>query len=275
VKWLYNVVYLLTHPEYFVRAVLRRWPWTPCEMKLAWDATDRPNYTFGVYHAALEARALGIKRISVIEFGVAGGNGLVALEKTAADVSKSFGMRIDVFGFDTGQGMPPPVDYRDVPYLWREGDYAMDQAKLLPRLKTAKLVLGDIRKTIPSFIAEYKPAPIGFVSFDLDYYSSTVQAFKLWDGDSQYFLPRVLCYFDDIVADEWTHISPHAGELLAISEFNSSNPSKKIDPIMWLSFNRRIPALWNQKMFVFHNFVHPLYSGIAHSEKSLQIPLAI
>src|SRR6187549_2659720 len=40
-----------------------------------------PQYTWGVLQAAHLATTLGIRRISVIEFGVAGGNGLVALER--------------------------------------------------------------------------------------------------------------------------------------------------------------------------------------------------
>jgi hypothetical protein len=48
------------------------------------------------------AKALGIKRVSVIEFGVAGGNGLVALDRIAEKVEQALGIDIDVYGFDTG-----------------------------------------------------------------------------------------------------------------------------------------------------------------------------
>jgi hypothetical protein len=46
----------------------------------------RPKYTWGVLHGAYLAQALGIHGISVIEFGVAGGNGLVSLERIAQKV---------------------------------------------------------------------------------------------------------------------------------------------------------------------------------------------
>ena len=69
----------------------------------------RPHYTWGVLHAAHLAKVLGIKRISVIEFGVAGGNGLVSLENIAQEVERLLGVGIDVYGFDTGVGLPKPV----------------------------------------------------------------------------------------------------------------------------------------------------------------------
>ena len=43
----------------------------------------RPNYTWALLHAGHLAKTLGIRRISAIEFGVAGGNGLLALENAA------------------------------------------------------------------------------------------------------------------------------------------------------------------------------------------------
>jgi hypothetical protein len=46
----------------------------------------RPQYVWGVLNGAFLARALGIPRISVIEFGVAGGNGLVVLESIADQI---------------------------------------------------------------------------------------------------------------------------------------------------------------------------------------------
>lgn len=50
----------------------------------------RANYTWSVLHAASIAIRTGRQRISVLEFGVAGGNGLVALEGAARS---EFGQR--------------------------------------------------------------------------------------------------------------------------------------------------------------------------------------
>src|SRR6185503_7317687 len=52
----------------------------------------RPHFGWGVLQAAQLAKSIGIPRISAIEFGVAGGNGLVSLERTAAEVEQIFGI---------------------------------------------------------------------------------------------------------------------------------------------------------------------------------------
>ncbi len=78
-------------------------------------AVQRPAYGYCVYHAAVLARKLGYDRISVLELGVGDGGGLVNLEYHAKQTSKSTGIDIDVYGLDTGEGLPEPLDYRDLP----------------------------------------------------------------------------------------------------------------------------------------------------------------
>ena len=39
-------------------------------------------------------------------------------------------MEYQIFGFDTGLGMPDPIDYRDHPELYKAGDFKMDQENL-------------------------------------------------------------------------------------------------------------------------------------------------
>jgi hypothetical protein len=219
----------------------------------------RPKYTWGVLHGAYLARALGIHSISVIEFGVAGGNGLVSLETIAQKVEARFGMSIDVFGFDTGRGLPKPVDYRDMPNLYAESDFTMDSEKLIGRLKKAHLVLGPVEETLVGFIHS-RPNPVAFISFDLDYYTSTIQAFKLLEADYSLLLPRIHCYFDDMLG--FTH-SDYTGERLAITEFNTSHPTRKISPIYGLRYYLPEPyrrQSWSELFYLAHFFDHPLYS---------------
>ena len=106
--------------------------------------TARPQYAWGVVWGAYLARALGIKRVSVMELGVAGGNGLVILEVIAEKVKSYFGIDVNVYGFDGGTGYPKPTDYRDTPNLFQEGGYPMDVEKLKKRLRRAELLLGPI-----------------------------------------------------------------------------------------------------------------------------------
>ena len=220
---------------------------------------DRPFYTWGVLQGAYLAAAIGVNRISVIEFGVAGGNGLVSLELIAGKVEKIFGITIDVYGFDTGGGLPKPTDYRDCPNLWSTGYFAMDKEKLQSRLQRARLVLGSVEDTVPTFI-ESKPAPVAFVSFDLDYYSSTMQAFRLLEADEELLLPRIHCYFDDITGFTY---SDYTGERLAISEFNAAHPMRKISPIYGLKHFLPAPhadSWWPEMFFMAHIFDHGSYT---------------
>jgi len=220
----------------------------------------RPNYAWGVLQSAHVAKALGMKRISVIEFGVAGGNGLVSLEKIADRVEGIFSIDIDVYGFDTGKGLPKPQDHRDLPSLWIEGGFAMDVDRLKSRLAKAQLMLGAVETTVPDFISS-RPAPVAFISFDLDYYSSTMHAFGVLQADQKLLLPRVYCYFDDIMG----HIySDYTGERLAIREFNAAHPMRKVSPVYGLKHFLPKPyadETWAEMFYLCHIFDHPLYSA--------------
>ena len=214
------------------------------------------NYTWGVIQSGKLAKALGVGRISVLEFGVAGGNGLVALEKISAKVSAHYGVGIDVYGFDTGVGLPKPEDYRDLPDILCEGDFAMDVKKLRERLTTARLFLGLVGKTVTEFI-QTNPAPVAFISFDMDFYSSTMQGFQLLDAADAVLLPRIHCFFDDVFA-----CGDFYGERLAISDFNASHATRKISPIYGLQyFLPNGPArgmLWD-KYYMANIFDHASY----------------
>jgi hypothetical protein len=234
-----------------------------------------PPYAYGVYCAAQLAARLEIKRISVIECGVAGGRGLLALEKIAAEAGAHFDIEIDAVGFDTGEGMPDPVDYRDSPHVWTSGFYSMDVNKLRQRLSSAQLVLGDIEQTASSWLASADAAPIGFVAFDLDYYSSTTKAMQLFEGPASTHLPRVQCYFDDIAGPEFACMNDNVGELLAIDEFKARHASRKICQIRNLRCARKRDEAWYAQMYAFHDFDHPRYAeNVAPREASWrQLPI--
>lgn len=228
----------------------------------------REHYRWGVYCAALTARTLGYARISVVEFGVAGGNGLVALEDAAEDAENRSGVTVEVYGFDTGKGLPKPQDYRDLPHLWREGDYKMDVTKLRSRLRRAELVLGPVAETVPQLL-EREPAPLGFAAFDVDMYSSTMDAFRWFTADHRMFLPRVVCYFDDIIGYSY---SDFTGERAAIADFNESHDMRKISPLYGLSafLGQRY---WTQLMYMFHAFDHPRHADWDGTNCRPELPL--
>ena len=221
-------------------------------------AGKKPSYAWGVVHAAHLAAQLNIKSISVLEFGVAGGNGLVILERVSEKVERIFGLRIDVYGFDTGKGLPKPQDYRDLPNLYLESAFPMDVEKLQKRLNRARLQLGLVGETVVDFM-NARPAPVAFVSIDLDYYSSTADALTLLDAGPKFLLPRVHFYFDDIMG--FTN-SEFNGERLAIADFNRAHEKRKISPIYGLQYflpPRYAQAEWVAEMYMAHLFDHPCY----------------
>jgi len=52
-----------------------------------------------------------------VEFGVAGGNGLVAMEDHAKAIERETAVRIRAVGFFSGGGLPAPQTYKDAPFL--------------------------------------------------------------------------------------------------------------------------------------------------------------
>ena len=219
-----------------------------------------PFYAWGVLHAAHLAKALDISRISVIEFGVAGGRGLLCLDRLTERVHELLGVRIDAYGFDTGVGLPRPLDHRDHPNLYTEGTYRMEFDKLKQRLKHAELILGLVEDTVPRFLASAR-APIGFVSIDVDYYTSTAHALKIFDAEEPQLLPRVHCYMDDILGFT---CSEFAGERLAIDEFNQSHKTRKFSPIFGLKYflpRYYRDAQWSEMMYLLHCFDHSRYGA--------------
>jgi hypothetical protein len=229
-------------------------------------AVDRPHYGYCVFQAAKLAMLLNYPRVSVIEFGCGGGNGLISLEMHILEVMKIFPVDIDLYGFDGGSGLPNPKDYRDAPHYFKGGLYRMDRASLEEKLKRAKLVIGNVKDTCTTFFEKYNPAPIACVFHDLDYYSSTVDALGLFNADSSYFLPRVFMYFDDIFGDDLWLCNDYTGERLAIAEFNQTHRLKKICP--QYSLPLQYPdTWWPPHVCVYHDFEHPRYNDFIAEEK--------
>lgn len=243
------------------------------EAKLNFRTLTRVPYGFGLLHAARQAKRLGVESISALEFGVAGGNGLAALEEHAGNVKRETGVDIAIYGFDTAAGLPPPEDYRDMPYAWGQGFFPMDRTKLERRLKRAKLVIGDVRDTARQF-AKLAAPPIGFISFDLDYYSSTIGAFEIFKLQRASLMPRVICYFDDVAGGIGIMYNEFTGELLAIQEFNQANQSMKIARVAGLRHSyKMLPALWQEQIYVAHLFDHPRYNDLATGMRASDLAL--
>lgn len=228
------------------------------EYQILRNRLERSNYAYCCFHAATLASKLGHKRMSVIEFGCAGGRGLVALENICKKVSEKTGVEIEIYGFDTGVGLPEPKGYRDLPYHWKEGFFAMEKDKLEAKLTKAKIIYGEVANTIQTFTEKYNPAVIGCVLHDFDFYSSTKAALQLFTRDESNFLPRSFHYFDDIIGSEVELYNNWTGERLAINEFNDENASRKFDSCYSLT-TQKFTEVWYHQIRILHLFDHPQY----------------
>ncbi len=268
-----SVLGMLCNPGSLVPALWRKVPVGSFERRLRYDIFPRPHYAYCIYHGARLAKMLGYEAISVLEFGVAGGNGLVEMERLADQVKKLFDVQVHIYGFDTGGGLPEPIDYRDLPYVWQPGFYEIDFERLEKRLKGAEVIFGDVSDTLGDFLSRKDLAPIGAVAFDLDYYSSTVSALKIFETHSSALLPRAFCYFDDVISSENGIHCEEVGPLLAIREYNEKSDGRHLGQISGFKGRRSRPAGWNEQIYVHHDFNHPDYSTYIHPDGTRQLTL--
>jgi hypothetical protein len=226
------------------------------EWQVLFDSVRYPNYGLGLFLASRYAKLAGVEAFTAIEFGVAGGTGLVRLAKYARRVSDLTGVRIAVAGFDSGLGLPHTAGRRDAPWLWKPADFHGDADLLRRRLpRGVELVLGEIAETFPQWLRGC-PTPIGFIAADVDYYSSTKAVLDTLSGaDVDRLLPLVSCYFDDILR----HLVPRCvGEMSAISEFNCAHRDRQFDRDDWLAEVRPYgERLWLKRMYTLYCFDHP------------------
>ena len=237
--------------------------------KIEFDLVLRQQHAFSLLTAADHAKALGIPRITVIEFGVANGAGLINICRICQRLTAVTGIEFDIVGFDTGRGMPPPRDYRDHPEYYHEQDFPMQDQEGLRRLLTdnARLMIGDVSQTVPEFLRTLIN-PIGFVSVDVDYYWSSVEALRVLEGAPEQYLPLVPMYVDDI---EFDGHSIYAGELLAIEDFNREHLLRKITKFNFLRQKRIFQRPnWINHIYTLHVFDHPSRNrALGHKAQSV------
>jgi hypothetical protein len=77
--------------------------------------TDRSHYAYALIETAKLAQVLAYKSISILEFGCAGE---LDIEYHIIELKKYFNIDFKVYGFDSGEGLPPSDDVRNALYLW-------------------------------------------------------------------------------------------------------------------------------------------------------------
>src|ERR1019366_10500099 len=162
--------------------------------------------------------------------------------------------------------MPAAKEYRDMAYYWKPGYFLMDEAVLRVRLRRAELVLGPIAETVPTIVTceRFRNSAISAVFFDVDYYSSTTDAFQAFTAPAETRLPRVMCYMDDVVGElEW--YSDFTGVLGAIADFNRLNDTMKFSPL----YLAAVPdhRLRSRQLMMLHDFAHPGYNTFVGDDR--------
>jgi hypothetical protein len=258
-----------------VRKTRRLYPYSG-EFLAEFNAIERPHYAYCMLGAARLASRLGMDRISAIEFGVAGGNGLKFMCNFAKEVRRATGVMVDCIGFDTGKGMPAPQGRKDLPYWFKAEQYKMDLPALEASLPEARLVLGEISDTIRDFANRERPAPIGAVMNDVDYFSSTLASLDLLKQAGDHpgsFLPRLFMYFDDIIGSEVEMYGPVNGQLAAIEQFNAEQEQCKIH------LNQNLLPLnhiiFRYQIYYAHLLTHPDYSRYIGGSQQLNLEQAL
>jgi hypothetical protein len=237
-------------------------------LKVLYGTYRRVQYMYSIYEAAKRAKSIGLAGITIIEFGVASGRGIIAMIKYAEKVSKALNIEINIMGFDSGEGMPVLVDYRDHPEYYTHGDFPMfNRNRLIDMLpENAQIVFLDLIKD--SWAKTNFKYPIGFIAVDVDYYSSTQSILKhLLEIDKEMLLPNILMYFDDVVLDNH---NIYQGELLAIHEFNEIESLRKIESHSKILRHKRMfkNETWIDNMYQLHVMDHAYRQKPYRDEKS-------
>ena len=244
----------------------------PYRRKIDFDLIVRRHHAYGIMKCADYAKRSQIKTVSQVEFGVDSGAGILNIADIAEKVTKETGIKFNIYGFDTGEGLPEALDYRDHPDLYQYGDFPMNSemlSKYLP--ENVKLIIGNVKDTVEKFINNINiNEPIGFVSFDLDYYHSTKNALRVFKAENPLkYMPITIIYIDDIDEEENNN---YCGPLLGVNEFNCENDFRKIEHSRFLE-NARIfkRAQWIKKIYFLHVLDHPTRFKIKLREKKLYL----
>ena len=249
------------------QVILRKAPFIKHSTKLFYDAVERPGYSYGIVNAVIQAKSLGYSSMSVLEFGVASGEGIKVMQKIQNDILKEYNFEIFIYGFDSSTGLPKSTNIKDQVYFWKESMFInsnSDYSKI--ENNQTKIIIGNVENTASTFIDKFKPPVIGFISFDLDFYTSTIGAFSLFNKTYiNNFLPRVECFMDDTASYNYLSANSQTGVLKAISEFNKNDEEIQILQKVGIGRSRKVISGWFDACFVIHFFSHEKYNEFISS----------
>ena len=161
---------------------------------------------------------------AIVEFGVFRGEWLLRLIKAC----ERNGIRRQIFGFDSFEGLPPPSAEHDLD-CWAEGDYAAGLEEVGQHLEVArrpnvKLVKGWFSESLHADDAQ-AIREIAFARVDCDLYEPAVTCLDYLDGR--------LSDGSILVFDDWT-FNLAKGETRAFAEWAERKPPYRFE---FLCFN--------------------------------------
>lgn len=232
-------------------------------------STFRPHYETLIYESSKNAIKLGHYEINIIELGVAGGDGIKSIVKYKKKIEKVLKIKINIIGFDTGNGLPSTTLKEDLPFFWKQGDYTnKDLKKLESEKNNVEIYEGNISSTLDKFISKNK-TKIGLVIFDLDLYSSTKLFLdKIPElSKNNLLLPRTFFYFDDLFVADYC-LDDTNGEPFAIDEFNNTFKEFKLGKTLDHINDFKFPLAKGQvyTLHDFNNIDYKKYIGIYASD---------
>ena len=135
------------------------------------------------------------------------------MENIKSKFEKKYKLEIKIFGFDTFEGMPKSRNKYDQLYDWNEGDYYSRYNDVNSSLKYTKLIKGDVKNSINlKLFNDHGISNVLIIFFDLDFFTSTNYAFKIFEKSfSKILSPRVGLFFDNLHSS-----SEFSGEYLSI-----------------------------------------------------------
>ena len=169
---------------------------------------------------------------------------------------------IEIYGFDTGSGLPAPDLNEDLPFLWKKGLYNTNKTALEGKIKS-KIFYGDVKNTLDDFV-KINRNKICCIFFDLDLYTSTINFLNQIPKINDHLLPRVLCYFDDVYVFE-NYINQFNGVFKAIDEFNKNFSDYKLGYSVDHFKDFKFP-LAKTSIYTLHSFKNELYKKYISSD---------
>jgi hypothetical protein len=91
------------------------------------------------------------------------------------------------------------------------------------------------------------------------------------EAGEKYYLPRVFCYYDDIIGTEIELYNDFTGERLAIHEFNLAHANIKFG-LPYHLLAGKVVEQWHHRIWICHFFKHSRYNEFVGKEDQ-QLPL--